>query len=85
MRVVNLYPYPDHGSGVVKTVAKFSLQDATMKINGFRLRQRPNGTYSVDAPSAHGERIVHLAPDVVRRINAEAVSTLRGLDANAQR
>ena len=52
-----------------------------MKINGFRLRQRPNGTYSVDVPSAYGERVVHLSPDVMRRINSEAVAALRGLDA----
>jgi hypothetical protein len=86
MQIVDLIPLNDPGGGdIARTVARFAVQLPDMKLTGFRLRLRPNGTYFAQSPARDGVRVVTTSPAMFRDINQAAAAAYEGLFANARR
>ncbi|KUL93930.1 hypothetical protein DK26_19480 [Bosea sp. WAO] len=82
MQIIDFVPLPDPGGSTARTVARFSLSFPDMKLSGFRLRLRPNGTFIVAAPATDGMRVANFKPDLFRQINSAAEAAYRGLYAS---
>jgi hypothetical protein len=82
MQVVDLIPLSDGGGAATQTVARFSISlSPDVKITGFRLRRRPDATFTIAAPAAHGARVVHFAPALFRDITTAAAAAYGRLHA----
>ncbi|MGW9332291.1 hypothetical protein [Bosea sp. NPDC055594] len=81
MQIIDFVPLPDPGGSTARTVARFSLSFPDMKLSGFRLRLRPNGTFIAAPPAAHGQRVANFSPDLFAKINNAAEAAYRRLHA----
>lgn len=72
MQIVDLCPLHDPGGSTARTVAQFAVSFPSMKLSGFRLRARPNGTFIVAPPAIHGQRMANFDADLFRQINVAA-------------
>jgi hypothetical protein len=71
---------PDPGGGS-RSVARFSVQLPGLKVGGFRLRQRADGTFFAASPQRDGVRVVNLSPALFHEINQAAAAAFRSLHA----
>ncbi|MDR6871141.1 hypothetical protein J2Y55_002149 [Bosea sp. BE125] len=86
MQISDFTLLPDPGGGEQsRAVARFSVQLPNMKLTGFRLRLRPDGTFISASPARDGVRVVNLAPSLYRQINQAASAAFRGLHADQHR
>jgi hypothetical protein len=81
MQIIDFVPLPDPGGSTARTVARFSVSFPDMKLSGFRLRLRPNGSFIVAAPATDGVRVANFKPELFRLINAAAEAAYRRLYA----
>lgn len=81
MQIVDFMPMPDPGGGASRSVARFSVQLPGMRVGGFRLRQRADGTFFAASPQRDGVRVVNLSPELFHQINQAAVAAHRSLHA----
>lgn len=81
MQIVDFVSFPDPGGDTARTVARFAIATPDMRLSGFRLRLRPNGSFIVAAPFAGGVRLANFSPAMFRQINEAAEAAYRGLDA----
>jgi hypothetical protein len=83
MQVVDVVPLHDPGGGhAARTVARFAVQLPEMKLTGFRLRLRPDGSYFAQSPARDGVRVVTTSPAMFRDINQAAAAAFERLFAN---
>ncbi|KRE04729.1 hypothetical protein ASE61_07365 [Bosea sp. Root670] len=85
MQIVDLCPLHDPGGSTARTVAHFAVSFPDMKLSGFRLRLRPNGTFIAAPPAIHGQRVANFDRDLFRQINAAAEAEYRRLNARHAR
>lgn len=81
MQITDFVPLPDPGGSTARTVARFSVSFADLKLSGFRLRLRPNGSFVAAAPAAYGQRVANFSPDLFAKINNAAEAAYRRLHA----
>jgi hypothetical protein len=81
MQITDFVPQPDPGGSTARTVARFSVNFPDMKLSGFRLRLRPNGTFIAAPPAAYGQRVANFSPDLFAKINNAAEAAYRRLYA----
>lgn len=84
MQVVDLAPIASRGDGPTRDIARFNVSFPEMKLCGFRLRQRPDGSMVVDAARVQGNRLVHFAPALNAEIRAAAEAALGRPHARAR-
>lgn len=81
MQIVDVVPLPDPGGGNSRNVARFSVELPGLKIGGFRLRQRADGSFFAASPQRDGVRVVNLSPDLFHQINQAAAAAYRSFNA----
>lgn len=81
MQIVDVVALPDPGGGASRNVARFSVQLPGLKVGGFRLRQRADGTFFAASPQRDGVRVVNLTPELFHQINQAAAAAFRSLHA----
>lgn len=77
MQIVDFAPIRDPGGPGARTVAMFAVEFPEMKLSGFRLRLRTNGSFIIAPPAAFGARVVNFAPHLFSQITAAAEAAYR--------